>query len=249
MNVTGKLRGLISFSTVLPLKSEASIEDIASLTLHWPLVGALIGVAVGSAGVAASLVFPGAVVACVAYGFAIWFTGFHHLDGLIDMGDALMSHGSFERKIEIMRDPRIGTGGLGLLLIVSSTTIAAIYSLPQGVLFQGLLIGEVSAKVCLTGCARVSRPLDGGTGRHFIMASRSPFTGMVWIFWAVAAYLLAGVPGAVSVAVAVLSGVFIGLVARRNFYWSTGDVLGASNEVGRMMSLLGLLAAIRLTGL
>ncbi|HOQ18956.1 adenosylcobinamide-GDP ribazoletransferase [Methanothermobacter thermautotrophicus] len=246
MRFTGKLRGLISFSTIVPLRSDATVEDIASLTLHWPLVGALIGVAAGSVALVTSLLLPGAAVACVAYGFSIWFTGFHHLDGLIDMGDALMSHGSFERKIEIMRDSRIGTGGLGLLVLVSSTTIAAVYSLPHAMLFQGLLIGEFSAKVCLTGCALVSRPLDSGTGRHFILAARNPLIAIVWIFWAAVAYILVGVPGAVAVAVAVISGIFIGLVARRNFYWSTGDVLGASNEMGRMMSLLGLLAAIRL---
>ena len=249
MRFAGKLRGLISFSTVVPLKSDATVEDMASLTLQWPLVGALIGLAAGSAGLVASLLLPRAVVACVAYGFVIWFTGFHHLDGLIDMGDALMSHGSFERKIKIMRDPRIGTGGLGLLVIVSSITIAAVYSLPSDMLFHGLLIGEFSAKLCLTGCALVSRPLDSGTGRHFIMAAKNPLIAIFWILWATVAYILVGVPGAVGVAVAAISGIFIGLVARKNFYWSTGDVLGASNEMGRMMSLLGILAAIRLTGL
>lgn len=247
MRFTGKLRGLISFSTIVPLRSDATVEDIASLTLHWPLVGALIGVAAGSVALVTSLLLPGAAVACVAYGFSIWFTGFHHLDGLIDMGDALMSHGSFERKIEIMRDPRIGTGGLGLLIMVSSLTVASVYSLPSDIIFQGLLISEVSAKICLTGCALVSRPLDSGTGRHFIIAARSPLIVPVWFLWSAAAYLLLGIPGALGVAVAAASGVFIGFTARRNFYWSTGDVLGASNEIGRMMGLLGIAAAIQLT--
>jgi len=247
MDFLRKFAGLISFSTVFPVGSEATVEEIASLTLHWPLVGALIGVIVGSGGLLASLILPYPVVACAVYSLAIWFTGFHHLDGLIDMGDALMSHGSFERKIEIMRDPRIGTGGLGLLIMVSSLTVASVYSIPSDIIFQGLLISEVSAKICLTGCALVSRPLDSGTGRHFITAARNPLIAPVWFLWSAAAYLLLGIPGALGVVVAAASGVFIGFTARRNFYWSTGDVLGASNEIGRMMSLLGIAAAIQLT--
>src|SRR5690606_36670208 len=120
MDFIRKFAGLLSFSTIVPIRSDASVEDIASLTLHWPLVGLFIGGVVGLSGLICSMVLPGPVAACLAYAVAVWFTGFHHLDGLIDMGDALMSHGTFERKVEIMRDPRIGTGGLGLLIIVSS---------------------------------------------------------------------------------------------------------------------------------
>lgn len=246
MDFIRKFAGLLSFSTIVPIRSDASVEDIASLTLHWPLVGLFIGGVVGLSGLICSRVLPGPVAACLAYAVAVWFTGFHHLDGLIDMGDALMSHGTFERKVEIMRDPRIGTGGLGLLIIVSSTTIASIYSLPTDLILQGLLISEVGAKVGITGCALVSRPLDTGTGRYFILAARRGGALPVWLIWMVAGYLILGLPGAVSVVSAILAGVFIGLVARRNFYWSTGDVLGASNEFARMMSLLGLLAGVRL---
>ncbi len=35
-----------------------------------------------------------------------------------------------------------------------------------------------------------------------------------------------------------LSGVIIALIAKKNFKWATGDVLGASNEVARMLALV-----------
>ena len=56
--------------------------------------------------------------AALVYSLAIGLTGFHHLDGLVDFGDGLMAHGDPQRKIEIMRDKRIGTGGLALFLTV-----------------------------------------------------------------------------------------------------------------------------------
>ncbi|WP_394325417.1 adenosylcobinamide-GDP ribazoletransferase [Methanobrevibacter arboriphilus] len=54
----------------------------------------------------------------------MWFNGFHHLDGLIDIGDALMVHGTPEKKISVMRDSMIGTGGIALFFIVGILTIA-----------------------------------------------------------------------------------------------------------------------------
>jgi len=35
-----------------------------------------------------------------------------------------------------------------------------------------------------------------------------------------------------------ISGLIMVLITRRNFKWTNGDILGASNEMGRMLSLL-----------
>lgn len=36
--------------------------------------------------------------AAITYAFTLWFTGFHHLDGLIDVGDAMMVHSTPEKE-------------------------------------------------------------------------------------------------------------------------------------------------------
>ena len=40
----------------------------------------------------------------------------------------------------------------------------------------------------------------------------------------------------------ILSGVLIALIAKKNFKWATGDVLGTSNEVAKMLALLIMVA-------
>ncbi len=51
--------------------------------------------------------------------YLVIITGGLHLDGLADTADALFSHKSKEKKLEIMKDSRIGTFGvLGLLFLL-----------------------------------------------------------------------------------------------------------------------------------
>ena len=129
--------GLISFSTILPLNIHTTIEEMASFTWIWPIIGGLIGIIVGTFGFLIADLFhlPILIAAALIYSFSIWFTGFHHLDGLIDFGDGMMVHGSPEKKIEVMRDKRIGTGGIAYLLMVGLITFAAIGSAPVVLIF------------------------------------------------------------------------------------------------------------------
>ena len=92
--------GLISFSTILPLNIHTSIKEMASCTWLWPIIGVGIGIIVGVFGflVIDLIHIPQLIAAAMIYSFSIWFTGFHHLDGLIDFGDGMMVHGTVEKK-------------------------------------------------------------------------------------------------------------------------------------------------------
>lgn len=237
--------GLISFSTILPLNIHTSIEEMASYTWMWPLIGGLIGVLVGVLGFILSnvLLLPLIITAAVTYSFAIWFTGFHHLDGLIDIGDAIMAHGTHERKIEIMRDPRIGTGGIAMFLMVSLTTVACIYSLPLVNIFIALFLSEIAAKMSLVSCCTFSKPLNNGTGRHFIMSMTIPKLLFIAIITGLIGFLALNIVGILGIIGGMMAGILMALLAKREFGLATGDVLGASNEVGRMVGLLIMIIA------
>jgi adenosylcobinamide-GDP ribazoletransferase len=59
-----------------------------------------------------------------------------------------------------------------------------------------------------------------------------------FILTASVGFLVFNTLGIIGIIAGLLSGVLIALVARKNFKWATGDVLGTSNEVARMFSLL-----------
>ena len=61
---------------------------------------------------------------------------------------------------------------------------------------------------------------------------------------AVIAYLVGDFVGVIGLAGAIVAGALIAFIAKRNFVIANGDVLGMSNEVGRLMALLFMSVAL-----
>jgi adenosylcobinamide-GDP ribazoletransferase len=236
--------GLISFSTILPLNIHTSIEEMAKFTWFWPMIGALIGIIVGTFGflLVDLLHLPILIAAALIYSFSIWFTGFHHLDGLVDFGDGMMVHGSPEKKIDVMRDKRIGTGGIVYLLMVGLVTFAAIGSAPAVVIFYIILVSEMAAKMGIVTCATFSQPFPDGTGRSFIESMNKKILLVSFILTSAVGFLVFNTAGIIGITMGILAGVLIAFIAKKNFKWATGDVLGTSNEIARMLALVIMVA-------
>jgi len=248
--------GLVAFSTILPLNTHSTIEEMAKVTWFWPIISGFVGlIALAIAYILNFLIFPYFFTATIIYSFFILFNGFHHLDGLMDIGDALMAHGSPEKKIAIMRDSMIGTGGIGLFFIVAIITIASLASIIaidqitilslSPIIMIGpmatIVICEMSGKLGLLSCCLTSKPGLDGTGKHFI-SSINPLNFLfISIITLIIGYILAGMVGIIGVVGGIFGGALISLIGKRNFTIATGDVLGASNEVGRLFSLIFML--------
>jgi len=239
--------GLLTFSTVLPINIYTSIEEMAKMTWFWPILSALVGFLALIIGLFLNILnFPTFVISAIVYSFLIWFNGFHHLDGLIDIGDALMVHGTPEKKIAVMRDSMIGTGGIGLFFIVGILTISFLNSLILIGFISSILICEMSAKVGLISCAISSKSGNDGTGRYFIKSMTIPKFIATLIITLTIGYLFGGIIGVSGVVGGAFGGAIVSMIGKKNFEIATGDVLGASNEVGRMCSLLFMLIIILL---
>lgn len=232
--------GLVSFSTILPLNIHSTIPEMAKFTFLWPLIGGFIGIIIG--GFAWLLLDPlhlsSLLSAALIYSLAISFTGFHHLDGLVDFGDGLMAHGDPTRRIEIMRDKRIGTGGLAFLLTVSLITFTAIASTPPIYIFAALFVSEIAAKLSLVSFATFSKSLDDGTGQYFIKSMNWKLLAVSVAFTLLLGFLAFKYIGVLGIIGGMIAGLIMVLITRRSFQYTTGDILGASNEIGRMLSLL-----------
>ena len=240
MKYLNGILGLISFSTIIPLHIHTSIQEMSKFTWLWPIIGGFIGILIGTLGFTLINIIhlPQLIAAGLIYSFAIWFTGFHHLDGLIDFGDGLMVHGDSRRRIEVMRDQRIGTGGLAYLFMVAIITFACITTIPSAIIFPILFISEISAKIGLITCCTFSKPFEDGTGRFFINAMNKKMLILILIITLVIGFLTLKTVGILGIIGGLLGGIIIALVARRNFEKSTGEVLGASNEISRMIALV-----------
>ena len=121
------MRALLSFFTVFPARG-ASLEAAARNAYLLPLVGLFTGAA-GAVLIPLSYALPPGVVATLALGAIVLAAGLHHTDGVLDVGDALMVRGEPEQRLTVLKDARVGVGGLGALFVVYAPALAALTAL------------------------------------------------------------------------------------------------------------------------
>lgn len=132
MKVVNRFIFAVSHLTRLPVPFiEFDPQEFGRSTAVFPLVGLLLG------GIIASfnkllLVFPPELRASIFVLLTVILTGGMHLDGFMDCIDGIMSGKSRERKLEIMRDSRVGALGAAygtcLLLLKYSLFLCVIKS-------------------------------------------------------------------------------------------------------------------------
>lgn len=239
-SVIKSLLGLLTFSTILPINVFTSIEYMTRLTWCWPFLHLFIGVLAALCGFVCGefLHLNKLFVAAIVYAFLMLITGYNHLDGVMDMADGVMVHGTPEKKISVVKDSFVGAGGIATLFLVASLTIAGINNILDYNFIFGIIICEMVAKSSLLTTALTSKPLTPGIGSYFIISTNSLNYTLSTIIVAVISYLLGGVIGLIGLLGAIIAGFIISQIAKKNFVVANGDVLGMSNEVGRLMALL-----------
>lgn len=240
------LLGLLTFSTILPINVFTSIEYMTKLTWAWPFIHIFIGILAAICGYISLeiLHLNSFFAAVIVYAFLMIITGYNHLDGVMDMADGVMVHGEPERKIRVMKDSSVGSGGVATLFLVASLTIAGIYNILDYNFIIGIIICEMLAKTSLLTTALLSKPLTPGIGSYFINETTPSKYFLSTAIITTFAFLLGGLVGIFGALGAIISGTIIAVIAKRNFVLANGDVLGMSNEVGRLFSLLFMAVAL-----
>ncbi len=244
------MKALLSFFTVLPVR-RASLQEAAREVRLLPLVGLVTGLPGAVLLLTAHMVPPG-VAATLALGAVLLAAGLHHADGVLDVGDALMAHGGPGRRREVLRDTRVGIGGLGALFLVYAPTVAALAALcatSPGRAALALFAGEVSARSAMLLVLVFGEPADlRSSTLPFVRALSGPHRTP-----AVIVALLAPLPfllamSALLAPLVVLALPLVGLGALRisavKFGGIGGDVVGATGEVCRAVVLIALSAMI-----
>ena len=245
-----EIKSLFSFLTILtPTMDEDCFSNAAKAMFLFPLVGAFIGLLAGLFGWVASQFLPSLVVGALVLGFLLLITGVHHTDGLLDFGDGVMAHGSAERKIEIMHDQLTGAGGLSLGILTLFITAFSVAELSTSVIIPGIVMAEVSAKLSMVIGAWAGKAAHQGMASSFLEVMHDK-KGTARLVIALAISLAIVLPlmwltGIIALLAAILTSLIMVGVSHKHFNGVTGDVLGATNELARMVSLITLLAMIR----
>ena len=109
------LLAAFQFLTILPIKRNFTTEQIAHSTIFFPVVGLAIGLVLALINWLLDFLIPDSVINIILVALLAYCSGGLHLDGLADSMDGAAGHRSVERRLEIMRDSRIGGfGAIGL---------------------------------------------------------------------------------------------------------------------------------------
>ncbi|MDO8842014.1 MAG: adenosylcobinamide-GDP ribazoletransferase [Methanocalculus sp.] len=240
MSILEAIRALLQFTTILPIGKPADFEAFAKRSYLYPLAGYLIG---GFGALPLILIPHPLTAAAVSIGFILLISGCNHFDGLLDLGDGLMAHGSREVRIRALTDRQVGAGGVAMGLVITLISYGALSSLT--VLPLAVLIAEVAAKVSMASLTALGRPFREGIHSYLYWRAKPWFVLPAW-FLTLPLFLLP-IPWIVIVSAlfaASLTTLILLFGGTRLFGGINGDLVGAANEIVRAVTLLTILLAL-----
>jgi len=233
-----EIGSIFSFLTIFPT-SNANLETVAKYMYLFPIVGIAIGLLVGSLGFGLSFFLDPLIVSLLVVASLALVTGIHHTDGLADFADGLMAKGTKEKKLGAMKDLSTGSAGVVSIVLYLVGLIIAI-SLSTGFqLFLAILLSEIIAKFSMVLMASFAKSASIGSNSPFIelMKNRKKLLAGL-IITLIPLISLGGTTGLIIFASCTVLTLFIIGISSRSFGGITGDILGATNELSRLASLL-----------
>lgn len=166
--------------------------------------------------------------------------GFHY-DGLSDTADGFGGGWTRERRLEIMKDSRVGSFGVlavGVVLLVQFALLSSLQDEPFVLLSTPVWARSSQVLVAVThDYARKE-----GTAGDLVRGAKGRHLLVVLACCAMLLCLLRSLPVLVGFLGAMAMGVYVGHVSQRKIGGVTGDVLGAVETLSAAASLLCSLA-------
>ncbi len=227
------------FLTIMPavVRRPFTAVEMGRAVGWYPFVGlALGGLLYGLQG-ALRFVFPDALTAALTLSVWVVLTRALHLDGFMDSFDALFGGFTPERRLEIMKDPRIGTFGMagGVLLLLTKFTV--LVDSPR--FFFGLLLAPVVGRWVIS-LAVFAYPYarEKGLGRDMKDNVSWPQIVLATLTALAAAWIFGGWMGLTALVAGGLAGALAARYMLHLIPGLTGDSYGALCEGVEMLVLL-----------
>ena len=118
-NIVNQIILLIQFMTriPIPIKVEYSEKQLGKGIKYFPLVGYLIGIIIFITGIVLNKYIDNKyIISLLLILIELKLVGLIHIDGLADSFDGLFSYRDKDRILEIMKDSRVGTNGVVVLI-------------------------------------------------------------------------------------------------------------------------------------
>lgn len=239
----------------------------------FPLVGGLIGLLAGLYFIAANTIvgfllgllnayvalpvglLATLIPAAMTVAFLLVLTGLQHFDGLIDLGNALGIRNLHDRKMKA-HEWTVTYGGAVLALVVEASAMAGLLFVVLGsmnlwLVFSAVMLAELSAKLAMVTIVWMGKPSHKGLGSIFLAKAKKKHNYIAYALSALIVYPVFYFTGYPILGLAAVALVFVSVpvaflmnrVSNRVFGGVSGDMIGATNEVARAITLI-LFAAV-----
>jgi adenosylcobinamide-GDP ribazoletransferase len=240
-----KLIAAAGFLSVLVLPGRrrflSEIDPVAG-SEYFPLVGVLLGLVLGLCVLILAPLVSQLVIAAVLVVGLIVLTGGLHLDGLMDSCDGLFGGRTLERKLEIMRDSRVGSFGVLAGACALLLKFALLASLPERVLPLVLLVVLSTSRWTLVLVLHVfPGARTSGLGITFRQQITGRILAVACAISLLLALLLAQCTGFLVWMLMSMTACLVGFWVTRKLGGLTGDTCGAIAEVAEIVGLLAFL--------
>lgn len=256
MKAIKTFRDLLAFLTIIPLgKTDDFVVTSAEAIFLFPVIGGFIGL-LGAAyflgcGFLMSylLAFVNSFIqipaefllklapAMMTLAFLLVLTGLQHFDGLVDLGNAIGIGNLKERRAAAHAWTVTHKGAL-LAIFVEFLAFLGLFFLNVDFAFGAIIASEVAAKLAMVTIAWLGKPTHTGLGSIFLETAKRKRNIAAYVLAVLIVYPLLGFMGVWIILISVLLGVFMERVAKSVFGGVSGDVIGATNEIVRAVSLV-----------
>ena len=235
----------LQFLTRIPINIPIDFnkENLRRSTFFFPLVGAILGALSGIVYYLFAFINM-EIAALMTVISMIILTGGLHLDGLADTFDGFMSNTEREKTLDIMKDSRVGAFGVIALILNILLKYVLISNITTNIPII-LILSLGNSRLVLghkMGFKKIARP--GGLGDMFHTSNPKKYVILSGIIY-IAILGLINPIYLLPLLGTIIMGEIITLITYKKIGGFTGDVFGATIEIGEIVSLIIFMEVIK----
>lgn len=227
----------LNFLTIFSIGKNpfSELNEVGKASWAFPLVGAFIGLILALTQYIAGYFLPLGVTAIVTVAMWIFVTGGLHLDGWADCWDAFGASVTRERRLEIIKDSRLGSFGAMALFILLGLKVASISTglVNSYELILACVVGRSILVVGFRNCCS----FKPGMAELFAAGIDPRTYNIVWLV-TLPFIMMTGINGIIAIALTYLGAIIFKRFAEAKLGFVNGDVLGASCELSETLVLI-----------